>query len=313
MSKSSFKTLLTVWKALRPWSFTASLLPTLIISATISEFSYIKLNCVAFSILCVHCGSNLANTYYDYVNDVDKYNHEENLRENTGNSSSHQDLTIVGNILSAREVSAMFISAYAIGASIAIYLLLLDSNFTLTNIHPTIAAAIIIYWVGCFLGYFYTAFPFSFKYNYLGEVVIFLCFGPLLTQYVGLILTHSVPNELYLYTLPLTFITVAILHAKNSRDKLIDHKVGVATIAEWLGKEQSHRLYRFLILSAYLILFYVVVSHRRYACIITFTTLPRAISLIKAFRCEDFLTVIQGTAHLHLVVGLLYYGGLLIM
>lgn len=312
--KSSFKTLLSVWKVLRPGSFAASLLPTLIISATISQFSYIKLNCVAVSLLCVHCGSNLANTYYDYINNVDKCSHEENLSEHTWDSSSQRGPTIVGNILSAREVNVMSISAYVFGASIAILLLLLDSNFSLTKpIHPTIPAAIIIYLVGCFLGYFYTANPLSFKCNYLGEVVIFLCFGPLLTQYVGLILIHCVPSELYIYTLPLTFITVAILHANNSRDRFIDYKAGIATIAGWLGKERSYQLYRFLILSSYLTLLYVIGSYRRYACIITFTTLPRARSLIKAFHCEDFLTVIQGTARLHLVIGLLYYGGLLIL
>jgi 1,4-dihydroxy-2-naphthoate octaprenyltransferase len=302
-------------KALRPWSFTTSLLPILIISAVVHDgtTSLVKTNMVAFSILCVHCGSNLANTYYDYVNEIDtRALIEERIYvDHSQTFDNHPDPTLIAKFLSLKQVKAMAIAAYAIGASVTIAMLLLETNFNLTTpIHSAIPTALFIYTVGCLLGYYYTANPFSFKYQGLGEIVVFLCFGPFLTQYVSLMLIQRVPQVLYFYTLPSTLITIALLHANNARDIRTDREAGILTIAGGLGQQRAFQLYQTLLIFAFLSYFYVATIFQHFPCYIVLLMLPYAWKLIKAFRSERFSIVVPGTAKLHLMTGLLFYIGL---
>lgn len=93
----TFMKLKTYLLALRPWSLSASLVPTLLGSALAfrsqwsSEFSFITFFLTAFTAVTVHCAGNVVNTYFDFIKGIDK--------------QKADDRTLVDHILTKDEVS----------------------------------------------------------------------------------------------------------------------------------------------------------------------------------------------------------------
>lgn len=93
----TFMKLKTYLLALRPWSLSASLVPTLLGSALAfrsqwaSEFSFITLFLTIFTVVTVHCAGNVVNTYFDFIKGIDK--------------QKADDRTLVDHILTKDEVS----------------------------------------------------------------------------------------------------------------------------------------------------------------------------------------------------------------
>lgn len=89
--------------ALRPWSLSASLMPTLL-GATIaykypgaSSFNYLTLLLTVFTVVSVHGAGNLVNTYFDFIKGID--------------NRKSDDRTLVDHILTKDEVG-YFLSAF---------------------------------------------------------------------------------------------------------------------------------------------------------------------------------------------------------
>lgn len=94
----TFMKLKTYLLALRPWSLSASLVPTLLGSALAyrsqwsAEFSLATFFLTAFTVVTVHCAGNVVNTYFDFIKGIDK--------------QKADDRTLVDHILTKDEVSA---------------------------------------------------------------------------------------------------------------------------------------------------------------------------------------------------------------
>lgn len=84
----------TYLSALRPWSLSASLVPTLLGSAiayrSFQDFNLLTFIATIFTIISVHCAGNVVNTYFDYVKGID--------------NRKSDDRTLVDHILSKDEV-----------------------------------------------------------------------------------------------------------------------------------------------------------------------------------------------------------------
>lgn len=106
-----FMKIKTYLLALRPWSLSASLVPTLLGSALAYrssspsyEFNPLTLLLTIFTVVSVHGAGNVVNTYYDYVRGID--------------NRKSDDRTLVDHILSEDEVSWQLpISKYLYGNS----------------------------------------------------------------------------------------------------------------------------------------------------------------------------------------------------
>lgn len=93
-----FMKLKTYLLALRPWSLSASLVPTLLGSAlayrsSTHEFNFLTFILTIVIIVTVHCAGNVVNTYYDYRKGID--------------NRKSDDRTLVDHILSEDEVSRL--------------------------------------------------------------------------------------------------------------------------------------------------------------------------------------------------------------
>lgn len=99
-SSGTFMKLKTYLLALRPWSLSASLVPTLLGSALAyrsqwsADFSMVTFFLTAFTVVTVHCAGNVVNTYFDFIKGIDK--------------QKADDRTLVDHILTKDEVSAFF-------------------------------------------------------------------------------------------------------------------------------------------------------------------------------------------------------------
>lgn len=106
---------------------------------------------------------------------------------------------------------------------------------------------------GVALALFYTADPLSLKYMGLGDICIFFAFGPLLMCGMSMAATASpTPDALVvLMSIPMGLLTVAIVHANNTRDISSDRAAGAHTLAMSLGFERSRVVYLLELGAAY--------------------------------------------------------------
>ncbi len=109
----------------------------------------------------------------------------------------------------------------------------------------------IIALTGILIGYFYTAKPIRLSSRYgLGEVSIFLAFGPLLTLGTGFAISNETiqlfSNEFYnllVLGIPIGILTTNILFINQYPDYTSDKKVGKNHLVVLLGKKASRWIY----------------------------------------------------------------------
>ena len=143
------------------------------------------------------------------------------------------------------------------------------------------------------------------KYHALGDVVIFITFGPLSVLYAYMVHCCHFSLTPLVYAIPLVMNTEAILHSNNTRDIIGDKKAKVLTLAILLGFKLSYLLYLILIFVPYLIM--LVLAARQSAWfLLPILTIKVALSLEKDFRFKKLTLIAQDTAKLNLFFGLLY-------
>jgi 1,4-dihydroxy-2-naphthoate octaprenyltransferase len=162
-------------------------------------------------------------------------------------------------------------------------------------------------------GVFYTVKPFQFKYIALGDVLIFLAFGPILVLGSYFALTGDMNWNVIWSSFPISFLVVGILHANNTRDMKYDKQAHIKTFAGIIGIKGAKLEYYFLITGAYMATVILVVSGIvDWYVLLVVLSLPVAIKNIKQFSKASFenpkgiaMLDVQ-TAQLHMQFGLLF-------
>ncbi len=274
---------------LRAYAWPASVIPVLVgsvIAARAGSFSYLDFALTLLAALSVHSGANLSNTYFDFRNGVDR-------------PSGSDDRALVDGLLSPRAALRLSLGLFAAGAAIG---LLLSWKNRLPLL-PAAGAA------GFFLAWFYTAGVIKFKYRALGDIVIFLAFGPLIVAGTELIQSGRISGAALLASAPVGLLIAAIVHANNMRDISSDRESGVRTLAGALGLQNSKRLYRALLIVPYaLTLFCGGVWPPAFAAL----SIPFALKLDGLASRDRFYDLVRETAKFVTVFGLLFSAGLLI-
>ena len=107
---------------------------------------------------------------------------------------------------------------------------------------------------GLFLSVFYVAPPFRLKQHGLGELDVFLTWGPLMIGGTYLVATGSVPLWVIVFSMPYALIVTSVLFGKHI-DKIVpDTKLGIRTVPVILGEHLARRTNQ-----AIMILFYPLV------------------------------------------------------
>ena len=104
-----------------------------------------------------------------------------------------------------------------------------------------------------FLSWAYSAKPLRFSYNRLGEIIVFILFGPALVMGGYFIQANIFPDlKSFMLSLPFGFLTAAILYANEIPDLMDDKRASKFTWVSVIGREKAYLLYCVLISLAFL-------------------------------------------------------------
>lgn len=283
---------ISLWlQAIRPFSLTASFIP-IILGAVITLHYFegpIEWNLI-FLILIggpfFQLAGNLFSEYFDFKNQVDRI-------ETYGSSR-----ILVEGLMKPHQI--------LIGALVAVILLLLiGSILTLSRGLNMLILGVI----GIIGAYSYT----KLKYKALGDLHIFLSFGPLMVLGTIYALTGSweLFKQVIILSIPIGFLVTAILHANNTRDIKHDTEANITTFASLIGIKKSIFYYNLLIIGSYISIIILIATNQiTYWSLLVFITLPIAIKNIKIMKFakveqpENIAMLDVMTAQLHMLFGL---------
>jgi 1,4-dihydroxy-2-naphthoate octaprenyltransferase len=290
------------WRAVRPFAFTVSLIPPIMggLMALIEnpglKFSLFRFILAGIGCMTAHAGANLLSDYYDFKTRVD--------RDGTYGSSG----VLVAGIMSPAQILRGGCIALGIAGIIGAYLVFVTPSGTLL---------IWLIVLGGLLGIFYTAKPFEFKYHALGDLAVFIAFGPAMVLGAYFVQAHHFSWTPVLYSIPIGLLVDAILHSNNLRDIASDRVVAIKTVPILLGEGWAKRMYQALVFGAYLITLLLVLAGGLTAfALLVFLSLPLAIKVSNMVRhkesvpAEKFALIDAATAQIHLTFGLLMVIGL---
>jgi 1,4-dihydroxy-2-naphthoate octaprenyltransferase len=262
------KKFILLLEELRAPFFTASIIPVLLGAAVAwsdtgnFQFSSFLLTLIAG--VCLHAGTNVANDYFDHKSGNDEVN-VEFIRPFTGGSRLIQK-----GLLSPRTVLTEAIVLFAIGGVIGIYL-------TVTK-GPAILVLGII---GAFCGFFYTAPPVNIAARGVGDFVVGVNFGILMTLGSYYVQTRQFSQSAFLASLPVAILIADVLYINEFPDLAADKAVGKNHMVARLGKERAVWGYLALTFSAYLSILIPVVTHSISPyCLLGLITLPLAMRAV---------------------------------
>lgn len=275
--------------ALRPWSLSASLLPTLLGAALAyrlpgdTGFSWLTLLLTICTVIPVHGAGNVVNTYFDFVKGID--------------NRKSDDRTLVDHILAVDEVVSLGAILYMAGCAFFVPLVV-SSPARMEHLA-------LVYFGGLSSSFLYTG-GIGLKYIALGDILALVIFGPVSVVFAFLAQTGRVDWPIIYYAIPLALNTEAILHSNNTRDLETDRKAEIVTLAILIGTTASFLLFACLLFIPYIV--FVVASVR---CSLWFLlpmlTLPRAFEIERRFRCVDTMRYVpRQTARLNFYFAMLY-------
>lgn len=248
--------------ATRPWSFTVSALPAFVaMMYTIhthpeSSANWILGLLAIIGAVIFHAGGNLISDYNDFKYGVDK------------EGSVVGTDTLTSKLFTPKQILYYGWTFIFIGISIGLFLVS--------------QVSINLLWIGLF-GTIGAIFYYRFKSKALGDLLIFLVYGPTIMLGTGCVVLGHIDWTLLFVSFPMAFITVNVLHANNTRDIRNDRYAEIKTFAMVVGIKASIINYYVLTVLAYVsIIVMVFLSILPYTALITLITLPVAIKNCKA-------------------------------
>jgi 1,4-dihydroxy-2-naphthoate polyprenyltransferase len=285
------------WEVVRPFSFTASLLPVSVggaIALGQGRMHWPLFLAALFGGLGLHIGTNVINEIYDVRHGIDSI------------TSPRMSMAILKGRISERDAFVVAWSGFVLALLLGLYL-------TINRGWPIVLLGLI----GFVGGYFYTAPPFQYKYRALGLPVVFVLMGPLMVIGSYYAVTGAFDPSLIIVSIPVGLLVTAILHGNEWRDVAEDTRHGFTTLSAQVGRDAAHWVYVMLVLGAYVALgLAVMVGALPKLALLTLLSLPLMAWILRDAErgAEGHLRAIAMidlmTARLHGAFGILLLVGL---
>ena len=258
-----------LFKELRAEFLSASILPVLV-ATILSYYERTTFNLRLFfltlaGVTFLHLGTNVANDYFDHKSGNDELNRNF-VRPFTGGSRLIQD-----GILSPRTVLIMSIVFFLLGIIAGVPLIISRG--------PTILTLGLI---GIISGYFYTAPPIKFAYRGIGEIIIGINFGILITCGAYFVQTGTISLSALIVSIPLATLISAVVIINEFQDSEADAMVGKKTIVVRIGKRNSVTLLTIIAIVSFIPL--ILGSYLHHIPPLTLIALLGGIPLIKGLK-----------------------------
>jgi 1,4-dihydroxy-2-naphthoate octaprenyltransferase len=216
------------WRGARPKTLAASVTPVVVGIAAAGKTVLWRSVAALVVGLSLQIGANLANDYHDGVRGVD-----------TEHRLGPPRLTSSG-MASPRTVLVAALTCILVAGVAGLALALATSLWLI----PIGAAAMAALWL-------YSGGPRPYASLGLAEVMVFLFFGVMATAGTAYVNAETVSPAAWWSSVPMGLLIVAILEANNIRDIPTDEAAGKRTLAVRIGSRHARRLYRSLVVLAY--------------------------------------------------------------
>jgi 1,4-dihydroxy-2-naphthoate polyprenyltransferase len=280
----------------RPWSFTMTIISVSVgsaLAAIAGPFSWTLYLLTAIGAVLMHAGTNLINDYYDTKYGVDTVDAE---------TAKYRPHVIVHGLIPARQVLGAGILCFAVASCIGVCLTL-ESGWTVLWIGL----------IGVIAGIGYTAPPMKYKYLALGELSVFLMWGPLMVEGAFYVQRHALSLDAFLVSIPFGVLVALVIFANNIRDIEHDRQQNIRTIAMMLGPRAGIHAYLALMAVAYLTTFAMAITGVLTLWgLLVFLSLPLAVKLLRQMETEVPSDADALTAKLDTAFGILLVAGLVI-
>lgn len=254
-----------------------------------------------FAAISAHLSANLMNDYADSRSGVDS------LDKNYYNFFGGSKLIQEGRL---SERFYLFLALFFALISLVCVILL-----------SAVLGAYFVIWaylVIIFLSWQYSAGPLKFSYRFLGELFIFILFGPACVMGGYFIQTGIFPDaKSFVLSLPFGFFTTAILFANEIPDFSQDRQARKFTWVNLLGQKSSFILYYILLLLGFFsILAGVYLGFLGFPSLLSLALVPLGIKAgrilresyadkFKLMESSKITIAIQSLAGLFLILGVL--------
>ncbi|HQR23865.1 MAG TPA: 1,4-dihydroxy-2-naphthoate polyprenyltransferase [Steroidobacteraceae bacterium] len=282
------------WLAIRPATLTASAAPVLVGTGAAwadGVFSAGPALAALLGAALLQVGANFANDVFDFERGADN-----------ADRLGPQRATQQGWISAAQMKRAMWL-AFAGAGLVGIYL-------TAVAGWPVLAAGLL----SIAAAYLYTGGPKPYGYLGLGDLSVFLFFGPVAVAGTYFVQGLSFSPLVFIAAIPIGTLATAILAVNNLRDIETDARAGKLTLAVRLGDGPTRGYYLLLLAIAYAappLLWWRGLAGP--PVLLPWLTLPLVLRLASRMRHERGLALngcLVQTARLEVVFGLLFALGL---
>jgi 1,4-dihydroxy-2-naphthoate octaprenyltransferase len=275
-----------IWvKTARPFSLTASVSPILVgtaVAAYDGTFHIVNFLVTLCSSLFLQIGTNYFNEYFDHRYGLD-------TPESLGSST-----VIFRHEMTAAQVLAGGVISFGIAAALGLLLIYL------------VGPAILLFGVaGMAIAYFYSARPFQFAARGLGDLLVYIAMGFLMTWGAYYVQIPRWSWLAFAASIPVGLLVTAILNMNNTRDYQDDLAVQKRTLPVRFGQVFGQRFHAFLLIGSYIaVTLFVLVRLLPLFSLAVWITFPLAFSnvqsVLMATDRKAFAIGIKRTATLHL-------------
>jgi len=252
------------WLAIRPKTLPAATAPVLVGTAHAyreGRFAASPALAALIGALLIQIVSNLANDYFDFKKGAD-------TEERLGPPRVTQQ-----GLISEKGVLTGLVLCIGLALCVGAYLVLVGG-------WPIVAVGL----VSLLCAVAYTGGPFPLGYNGLGEIFVFLFFGPVAVAGTVYVQSLAWSPAAALAGIPIGLLCANILVVNNVRDFETDAKAGKRTVAARFGRDFGVRLYAADLILAALSLAAYAIFARAYFAFAALSVLLLAVPLLRAVR-----------------------------
>jgi 1,4-dihydroxy-2-naphthoate octaprenyltransferase len=169
---------------------------------------------------CVHLGLNVGNDVFDTMSGADQANV-------TPTQFSGGSRVILYGLLSLRQMVLLMVGFYTVAIGLGLFLA------AYTAFWP-------VFWLGVagvFVSVFYTAPPFRFVHRGIGELMVGLGFGPIMTMGAFYVQAQKWSWEAFYLSLPVAILIALVLYVNEVPDRPGDAAAGKRTLPVRWSKE----------------------------------------------------------------------------
>lgn len=204
-------------------------------------FSWLAFILSVVGLTAAHAANNLVNDYFDLAVGLDS---SENYVR-----AQYAPHPLLSGLTSKREMIAAILLLNVLDLAIMIYLTILRG--------PLVIAFAL---AGLFISVFYTAPPIRLKRIGLGELGVFLVWGPLMTGGTYYAAAGELPGWALLATVPYAILVTTVLIGKHIDKIPQDSEKGIRTLPVILGEKASLRLNQVLFVAFYPVVIALVLA-----------------------------------------------------